>query len=379
MTAVHPDDPDWNSPEDSVYDAPAGRRKRRSSLDIPQIRLLSVAGLESVIWAVAIAHIVKWAFSFWYFAAWQVSYGVGYGPAEFTVWYGKDFWDRLPVHVQNGLPGEIAVVAGLAYAVIVWTTWRWFMRSFAISERTRLLITTAVTVVTTALLVWVISVLLAGWHVHWLPAQAAPEWWVTVRHDIRDVGIALVATIAVQFMFTKPKHTLDDAPSVREYVTSVPRALAAAMVPITLIAIAAWQLPWLTHHGLHFPDSYGALAAEGNDWVVAGTWITVLMGVAGGIVAKPFVSRVADDIQWFFAERSAAKVRSTSALDVLRGSRVIGTPAHRARVRWILANRSEDVARNPWLVRGLLVAAFLLTAFAIAGAWLTIWGPAAVH
>lgn len=295
-------------------------RGRRARLDIPQIRLLSWLGLESILWGVVIAHLVKWAVSFAYFAAWQVRYAVGYGPSTFTVWYGKDLWDRLPVHVSNWL------------------------------------------------------------HLGWYgPAsQDDPAWWVTVRHDIRDVGIALIATIIVTLLFAKPKYPADDNPGLRVYLTRIPLAIGAALIPIALIGIVAWKLPWLTHHGLQVPARYGTAASEANGWIEAGTWITVVMGIAGGLVAKRIIQRVADDIQWFFAERSAAKVRGEAGLTLSTGH-VIGTPAHRKRVRWLLDNAPELPARSPWLVRILLVIGFFAIAFAAAGAWLNLVGPAAPH
>lgn len=292
-------------------------RSRRARLDIPKIRLLSWLGLESVIWGIVIAHLVKWAVSFGYFASFQVRYAVGYKSGLFTVWYLKDWWDRLPVHAQN-LLGQ-----------------------------------------------------------HWFASQDEPAWWVTWRHDIRDVGISVIATIIVLLLFAKPKYPADDNPGLRVYLTRVPLAIGAALVPIALVAVLAWKLPWLTHHGLHVPAKYGATAAEANGWIEAGTWITVLMGVLGGIAAKKVIQRVADDIQWFWAERSAGKIRAEHLS--LSGGRVIGTPAHRARVHWLLDHRPDLPARSPWLVRILLIIGFLAMAFAGAGAWLNLVGPAAPH
>lgn len=299
---------------------PLPRRTGRST-DIPKIRLLSWPGLESVVWGVVIAHIIKWAVSFGYFAAFQVRYAVGYGKTNFTFWYLKDWWDRLPVHVAN-LLGQ-----------------------------------------------------------PWFQTQAEPLWWITWRHDIRDVTIAVVATIIVELMFAKPKYPVDDTPGLRVYLTSIPLAIGAALVPIAMVAVLAWKLPWLTHHGLMVPAHYGVAASEANGWIEAGTWITVLMGIAGGLVAKRFIQRVADDIQWFFAERSAWKIRNATGLDVLRGGRVYGTPAHRARVHWLLdhVTLSELPERSTLLVRLLLVAGFFTTVFAGAGAWLNLAGPAAPH
>jgi hypothetical protein len=318
VTAVHPDDKDWNSQEDAVYDKP---KRRKAQLDIPEIKPLSLLGLESIAWGLVIAHLVKWAVSFAYFATWQVRYAVGYGSTTFTVIYWKDFWDRLPVHAAN-LLGQ-----------------------------------------------------------HWFPGQAAPEWWITWRHDIRDVGIAVIATIIVRLLFAKPKYPADDHPGLKVYLTRVPLAMLAALAPIAVIGVLAWKLPWLLRHGWEVPARYGALASEGNGWVAAGTWITVVMGIAGGVVAGLVIHRIADDIQWFFAERSAGKIRSNQGLNALRGERVIGTPAHRKRVHWLLdhVTLSELPSRNPWLVRGLLVVGFLTLAAAGAGAWLNLAGPAAPH
>lgn len=293
-------------------------RPGKAKLDIPRIRLLSWMGLETVIWSVVISHLVQWAGNFAYFAAWQVRYAVGYGKTLFTIWYLKDFWDRLPVHISNLLGS------------------------------------------------------------HWA-SQAAPLWWVTDRHLIRNVGIVLVATIIVQFMFTKPKHPADDQISLGRYIASVPLALAAAAVPIAAVGILAWQLPVLMHHGVEIPARFGGLASEVNGWLAAGTWIALVMGILGGIAAKRAVKRPADDVQWFIAERSAGHIHSTSGLDRLRGTRIIGTPIHRTRVRWLLKNKPDLPERSPWLVRILLAAGGIALAFAAAGAWLTLFGPAAVH
>jgi hypothetical protein len=305
---------------------PVNRRPKRGrkSTDLPKIRLLSWLGAESLIWGAVIAHLVKWAVSFAYFATFQVRYLVGYGKGTWTVWYLKDWWDRLPVHIQNALNG-------------------------------------------------------IGWRVRWFSSQNEPLWWITWRHDIRDVTIAVVATIIVELMFAKPKYPVDDAPSWKVYVTSIPLAIGAALVPIAIVGVLAWKVPWLLQHGYAVPSGYGPWASEANGWIAAGTWITVLMGILGGIAAKRIIQRVADDIQWFIAERSAGKIRSNTGLSKLRGTRVIGTPAHRLRVRWLLENKPDLPARNPWLVRTLLGVGFFAGAFAIAGAWLNIWGPAAPH
>lgn len=302
--------PELGSPLDKA------EKKRTKSTDIPRIKLVSWAGLESILWSVVVAHLVKWAVSFGYFALFQVRYAVGYGQTNFTVLYLKDAWDRLPVHIAN-LLGKST----------------------------------------------------------WFPEQTEPLWWITWRHDIRDVTISVVATIIVRLMFVKPKYPVDDNPGWKVYLATFPLAIVLALIPIALVGILAWKLPYLTAHGLHVPDHYGAVAAEANGWIEAGEWITVLMGIAGGFAATLVIQRVADDIQWFFAERSAAKIRSESSLS-LTGKKVIGTPAHRKRVRWLLEHNPDLPLRSPWLVRGLLAAGAGGLLASGAGAWLNLVGPA---
>jgi len=350
-------------------------QKAARSTSIPKIRFLSGAGVESVLWGLVIAHLVKWAVSFGYFAAWQLKYpGPLYGDAHpYLLWYGKDDWDRLVIHVQNGLPGEVSVLCGIAYAVVLAVILLRFARR-ARHPRAGALIAVLLSVALGALVTWLAIRQLAGWHVHWFPTQDEPAWWVTWRHDIRDVGIALVATIIVRLMFSKPKYPVDDNPGLAVYLTRVPLAIAAALVPIAILGVVAWKLPWLTQHGWHVPSQYEPWAGEANGWVSAGLWITSVMGITGGLVATRVIQRVADDVQWFWAERSAGKLRAEGFLST---GRVIGTPAHRLRVHWLLDNSPVLPVRNPWLVRIMVAVAGLSMLAAGAGAWLNLVGPAA--
>lgn len=380
-------------PEELVgakHDRKEGRRERKSSTDIPRIGLFTLRGVEGIFWGIVIAHIVKWIGNSLYYIFWQsrAGFGAAANDKNTYTWNNKDFWDRLPIHVENGFRWIIAVAIGLAVFALA----MWFMRHIhgARAQLAKIIIAAG----TGAVAGLYASVMLSSYRVRWFATQATPIWWITWRHDIRDVGISMFATIVVLFMFQKPKYPLDDAPSLRVYLTSIPKGLAAALIPIGLIGVMAWQLPWLTRHGWSVPASFGALASEVNGFIAAGTWITVLMGISGGIVAKFFIARVADDVQWFVAERSAAKIRIRKAGDrsglsgavdsalsgtALRTDRVLGTPAHRARVQWILANRPELPDRNLWITRALTGVAIAVLPLAAFGAWLTLVGPAAVH
>jgi hypothetical protein len=366
------------------------RRDRKRSTDIPRIKLFSPRGFEAILWGIVIAHIVKWVGNSLYYIFWQTreTTGSAVGRKPVYTWDNKRFWDNLPVHVQNGFRWIIAVAIGLAVlALVLFLTRR-------VREPATQVFRAAIACILGAGAGLAASFELASYRVHWFATQATPIWWFTWRHDIRDVGISMFATIVVLFMFQKPKYPLDDAPSLRVYLTSIPKGLAAALVPIGLIGVLAWQLPWVLRHGWEVPSSFGALASEINGFIAAGTWITVLMGILGGIVAKRFIARIADDVQWFVAERSAAKIRAkqqgdrtglAGSLDtafsgtVLRSDRIIGTPAHRARVQWILASRPELPDRNLWVTRALTAAAVAVLPLAAFGAWLTLVGPAAVH
>lgn len=365
--------------------------KERAKLDIPKIRLFSWRGLEGIGWGIIIGHIVKWIGNSLYYIFWQtrVALGEAAGGAPAYTWNNKDFYDRLPIHLENVLRWTVSVLIGVAVLAAILGV----LSRIDGGARARMA-KAAIASLLGAGAGLLASFQLSSWRVHWFASQAVPVWWVTWRHDIRDVGISMFATIVVLFMFSKPKYELDDAPGLRQYLTSIPLGLLAALVPISLIGILAWQLPWVMRHGWSVPAGYGALASEINGFIAAGTWITVAMGITGGIVAKFFIKRVADDVQWFVAEQSAAKIRLqrkgdrsglAGAFDgafagtALRTDRIIGTPAHRARVQWILGNRPESPVRAAWLTRVLAFGAASVLPLAALGCWLTIWGPAAVH
>jgi hypothetical protein len=117
---------------------------------------------------------------------------------------------------------------------------------------------------------------------------------------------------------------------------------------------------------------------EVNQWISAGTWIGIAMGLAGSLFFAKYASRrPAQEAQWFYAERSAAKISSETGLGKLRGTRVIGTPSHRVRVRWLLDNSIKCVERSSWSVR-LLVGGLIFTLLSAGGgAYIALAGPAA--
>lgn len=289
----------------------------RTRADIPRISPLSWLGLESAAWAVVIGHLVKWAVDALYFLVIQVKYQVGYNGSTWTIWYLKDAWDRLPVHLENLLGA------------------------------------------------------------HWFDGQAAPGWWMTDRHYARDVLIGLVTGVIVTFLFTKPRYPEDTEVGPLTYAFAIPKALLYAIPGVALVGLLAWKVQYLDHHGLTIGGG-SVLANEVNGFVAAGSWIPILMGVAGSQLFARFASKKpADAAQWFYAERSAAKIQSETGLGRLRGTRVIGTPTHRVRVRWLMEHRTRPFERSAWAVRILTGALAVTTILAGLGAWLTLAGPAA--
>jgi hypothetical protein len=289
--------------------------------DIPRIRLLSWLGLEAIAWSVVIAHLVKWSVDALYYLFVQCTWYLPQPPGArpFKIWYLKDSWDGAPVHISNLLGAH------------------WFGGS-----------------------------------------QAVPGWWVTDRHYARDVLIGLVVGVIVTFLFAKPRHPDDTADvSAWAYIWSVPKAILWAVPGIAIVAVLAWKLAWLTHHGLRIGGG-SVLANEVNGYIAAGTWIAVAMGVAGSQVFARFANRkAADAAQWFYAERSAARISSNTGLGRLRGTTVAGTPSHRIRVHWLLDHDTASRPHSVWSVRILSAALFIGLLLSGYGAYLTLAGAAA--
>lgn len=101
-------------------------------------KLTRTQKLVMTLWGIALSQIASPVGSSVYFLVTQIAYQVRYGSTTITLWYLKDTWDRLPVHVQN-LLGQ-----------------------------------------------------------HWFPSQQAPGWWVDARHDTRHVLIGLIAILLVR-------------------------------------------------------------------------------------------------------------------------------------------------------------------------------------
>ena len=290
---------------------------------VPKIKPWSWAGLESLGWALVIGHVIKWAVDCWYYVISQLGWGFMTKDGRWhSYWALTRPWDHAPLYVGK------------------------FLNLF-------------------------------GWRVNYLFLASTDAGWVEPRHLARGVMIGLVAGVVLAFLFAKPGPLEDNDVGGLRYAVTLPLALIYAIPGIAAVGVLAYFLPWLTHHGWALPGS-GVLASEVNGWFAAGAWIGTVMGLAGSQLFARFASkRPADAAGWFYAERSAAKITSETGLGKLRGNRVIGTPAHRLRVHYLIDNGIECIERSAWATRILLGAGFLIMVSAGIGAFITLAGPGA--
>lgn len=295
-------------------------------VDVPKLTLAQK--LESVAWVIIIGHVVRWAVDALYYVTTQVSYSTQAKGGQPVTVIGSsppgDWWDRLPVHLAH-LTG--------------WNPWG---------------------IVNNGVL--------------------APLWWVTIRHDTRYVVIGILTGVVVFFLFAKPRKHRKEYGPLRIAVTPA-LALVYAIPGVAIGAFIIYQLPWLVRHGLAVPVSYGALAAEVNGYIASGHLALTILGLAGSWIFAKYASLgPADEVQWFFAERKAARL--TAQDQGLIGSvagkiPVIGTPGYRLRVRALVAAGAPCRDRGTWMVVVAVGGLVILTVLAGYGAWLTLAGPAA--
>ena len=300
--------------------AQAGTRTAATAM-APRLKLGAAGIAENIAWVVIIGHVVRWAVDALYFLVIQLQVGFDY-PAGHRVWdYGpKDLWDRLPVHIRNML------------------------------------------------------------HEHWFAGQSAPAWWVFDRHAARDLVIGIITGVVVFFLFAKPR-TERRVYSWHRLAATPLLALLYAVPGVAVGGVIIWRVTWMRQHGWAVPGS-GVLANEANGFIAAGHWEIILLCILGSwLCARHASLGPADEVQWYLAEREAARRASTGVTGaVARRLPLIGPPGFRLRVRWLMTSSGGQAPRGKAVERVLSVFAagtFLLAGF---GAWLTLAGPAAgVH
>jgi len=187
-------------------------------------------------WGFVLAYIATPVGNAIYYLATQVRYGTqNAGAPWFILFYLKDTWDRLPVHVQNLLGA------------------------------------------------------------HWFTGQGAPPWWVTARHDARHVLIGILILLLVGSVTIglsgKPRKRVRPAWIALSPVTTLIAAIPGAAVGIVIFVktpVGSWVMRWGARTG--FPPV--------DVWVAKGTWQLTLIGLlAGYFFARRVFNPVADTIQ----------------------------------------------------------------------------------
>jgi hypothetical protein len=207
-----------------------------------QYRLTRAQRRVMMIWSVALSQVASPVGSSIYFLVTQVAYQVRYGGTIITLWYLKDTWDRLPVHVGNLL------------------------------------------------------------RLHWFPGQSAPPWWVVARHDARHVLIGLLIVLMVRSLTIGMSEKGRKRAGALRILASPLAVLAAGAVPAAagiLFFTRAW--PGVMQVGFG-----GGSAAWLSEWLGKGSWQLTLIGMLAGLGAKRAFDPVADTIQLMSIEKKLA-------------------------------------------------------------------------
>jgi hypothetical protein len=203
--------------------------------------------------------------SSFYFLVLQRAYGFHDpgGPWN-TIWWWKDLYDRAPIHVQNGLPQILAVLAGLAVAGL--TALILAGPVFEIRRRPKVYaaVTAAAAILagtgTGLLLGWQLHK--AGFHVHWFPGQGPPLWYIAARHQFRHFligafGVFLISTVTIGL----GKRVRDRVPN-----WAIPlRFLAAFIVALPVAALGIGFFAWFLPHVLHWDAARLGLVVTSSD------------------------------------------------------------------------------------------------------------------
>lgn len=182
-------------------------------------KLTRTQKLVMTLWSVALSQVASPVGSSVYFLSTQVAYQVRYGKSTVTLWYLKDTWDRLPVHVEN-LLGQ-----------------------------------------------------------HWLASQDAPAWWVDARHDTRHVLIGLIGILLVRSLTIGFKENPRPRASLLRIALSPLAVLAiGTAVAAVLIVFFARIFPAVMHVGFISGNSWLTEWLGKDSWQL--TLIGVIAGLA---------------------------------------------------------------------------------------------------
>lgn len=292
-------------------------------------RLGLVGWGETILDAVIIGHVVKWAVSAAYFLVTQMSWGFKYQGTYHQWWYLKPVWDNLPSHVGN----------------------------------------------------WLAAVHIK---VPWLFLASTQAGWVDPRHYARDTVIGLFAGIGANFLLAKAKQYPGKEYSWMRFAGLPVATLVWAIPGLVIGTLMIVFVPGVVESGVTIPSNgglWGQIALDINQFVQNGAWQPFVLGLLGSqLFGKRISLGPADTAQWFFAGRKADKIREArnAGRALPFWDRVIlGTRAYRDRVNFLVDNDIDSPDHGVGVTRAMVGAAGIVFILSIIGFYLTTFGPAA--
>lgn len=203
---------------------------------LKQFRMDKSQRISLMMIALALAQVAKYIGDGAYFVGFQMRFPAQYpkGNATYADWYLADWFDRLPVHLQNLL--------------------------------NRL-----------------------GAHITWFAAQGAPAWWEADRHLVRGIIIGLVAAALVQNLTAGVKVR----PLGKAGLLLSPVLVIAIVLPLTALGVylLTERMPQVLNVG-----AYSSVPYVG-DWLGKDQWQPIILGFVVLWPAKRVIRRVGATLQ----------------------------------------------------------------------------------
>jgi hypothetical protein len=205
----------------------------------------------------------------------------------------------------------------------------------------------------------------ALFHAHWFThSHAAPAWWVTARHDFRDVLIGFLVVMLLGAIKVGMKDY--KKATVGHMVKSVVLAFVAAIIVAAgLIVFFNWATPFMRHFGVSSGNAYVA------DWIGKGAPQLIVTGFIAGYVAKRILARTFYTIQLISLERKMSRGATEQWW-----WKLAYPPNYRRRYAYLVASGHKPQQHGKALGYTLSVCAPLYLFLLGFGIWLLYFGPA---
>lgn len=237
------------------------------------------------------------------------------GGQPFTLFYLKDTWDRLPIHVAN-----------LFHAA-------WFHGS-----------------------------------------QIAPSWWVTARHDTRHVGIVITGIVLIGAFLIIVKPGKEPKPVTgKQMVLAVFLALIGALATTALMILLVTKgIHVLNNVGLVTGNPYL------SELLGKGTLQLTLIGIPPGIVAKKILRRTFATLQLMSIENNLTRGVSKRRWRIYPPNYRRRFTLHQTKANGLRENR-ENVVHSRALTYVVMFGTPVLALLFGLGFWINYFGPASHH